>query len=422
MVVLLVLGGLAAVGVALWVLVMGRLRWLGLRSRRSAAVLAAASLALLVSAVAVAGPGAAAGAADATTPTTPARTTTTAAAVTAAAPTPHTATATAVRARPRRTGPTPATRARTPAPRFRAPTPVSRTGIPTRTAAAPTAAAPAARAGTALAALATLAVKGRAARTGYDRAAFGPAWADVAGDGCDTRDDVLRRDLTDIAVRSGTDGCEVATGVLADPYSGTTISFTRGVSTSALVQIDHVVPLSNAWQTGAARWSATTREAFANDPLELLAVDGSLNEQKSDGDAATWLPPNHRIRCAYVARQVAVKARYALWVTPPEQAAIARVLASCPGQALPTEAGSTPPAPDGATRVAPGAPARTAAPEATPTTTTIATAAPVPAAGLDPRYPTCGAAEAAGYGPYRRGVDPEYAWYRDGDSDGTDCE
>jgi hypothetical protein len=197
----------------------------------------------------------------------------------------------------------------------------------------PSTAAP--TAGAALAVLETLAVKGRAPRTGYDRDRFGPAWADVDRNGCDTRNDVLRRDLDDVTTRAGTRGCVVATGVLADPYSGETIEFIRGQGTSQAVQIDHVVALSDAWQKGAQQWTDERREEFANDPTELLAVDGRLNSSKRDGDAATWLPPDRSARCQYVARQVAVKAKYALWVTSAEKAAIARVLAGCPEEPLP---------------------------------------------------------------------------------------
>ncbi len=285
--------------------------------------------------------------------------------------------------------------------------------------------------GPAAAALAALAVKGRAAKTGYSRDAFGPAWADVDNNGCDTRDDVLRRDLTGTTVTAGSGGCEVATGTLTDPYSGTTIPFTRGVDTSAEVQIDHVVALSNAWQTGAFAWTPDVRERFANDPLNLLAVQGRLNSQKGDGDSATWLPPATGIRCAYVARQVAVKTKYRLWATAPERAATARLLTGCPGQTLPTTAASAVPAPDpGADPAPPAAPVTTApthgpSPRPTPRPTVEPTSpapAPVQSAGLDPRFGTCKAAVAAGYGPYTRGVDPEYDWYRDSDHDGIDCE
>ncbi len=187
--------------------------------------------------------------------------------------------------------------------------------------------------GSALAALGELAVRGRAPKTGYSRADFGPAWADVDRNGCDTRDDILRRDLTAIQVRASTHGCVVVAGILADPYTGKRIAFSK--ASAAKVQIDHVVALSDAWQTGAQGWSAATRLAFANDPLELLAVDGQANEDKGDGDAATWLPPQKSFRCGYVSRQIAVKLRYRLWVTASERAAMARVLQKCPQQALP---------------------------------------------------------------------------------------
>ncbi len=111
----------------------------------------------------------------------------------------------------------------------------------------------------------------------------------------------------------------------------------RGVQTSSAVQIDHVVALGDAWQKGAQRWSYDTRAEFANNPLNLLAVDGPANQQKGDSDAASWLPPNKAYRCAYVARQVAVKARYALAVTQAEHDAIQRVLQTCPSASAPTE-------------------------------------------------------------------------------------
>ena len=178
-------------------------------------------------------------------------------------------------------------------------------------------------------------VKGRAPKTGYSRAQFGAAWADVDHNGCDTRNDILKRDLTAIVFRVGTHDCVVLTGILHDPYSGNEIKFTRGIRTSRAVQIDHVVSLSNAWQTGAFKFTLEQRTFFANDPLNLLAVEGKLNSQKSDGDAATWLPPLKSYRCAFVARQVAVKAKYGLWMTPPEEGAIAQILKTCPDQALP---------------------------------------------------------------------------------------
>jgi hypothetical protein len=178
------------------------------------------------------------------------------------------------------------------------------------------------------AALTALPVKGRAPTTGYDRTAFGPEWADVDRNGCDTRNDVLARDLTGATFKPGTQDCVVLTGILDDPYSGRTIAFSRGERSGA-VQIDHVIALADAWQTGAQRWTPETREAFANDPANLLAVDGALNQQKSAGDAATWLPPNKGYRCVYVLRQVRMKAAYGLWVTAAEHEAMARQLDRC---------------------------------------------------------------------------------------------
>lgn len=180
-----------------------------------------------------------------------------------------------------------------------------------------------------------LAVKGRAPKTGYARDQFGTAWKDVDRNGCDTRNDILNRDLTSITYKVNSEDCVVLTGILQDPYSGEIISFLRGVTTSSEVQIDHVVALSNAWQTGAFKLSIEKRTTFANDPLNLLAVKGRLNSQKGDGDAATWLPPKKSYRCSYVARQVAVKYKYGLWLTAPEKAAIVRLLHACPGQLIP---------------------------------------------------------------------------------------
>jgi hypothetical protein len=186
----------------------------------------------------------------------------------------------------------------------------------------------------ALAKLDTLAVKGRAPKTGYERSLFGDAWTDDVTvpdghNGCDTRNDVLRRDLVDVVTKPGTGGCAVLSGVLNDPYTGTSVEFQRGPGTSALVQIDHVVALSDAWQTGAAQWDDVTRRNFANDPANLQATLGWVNQEKGDGDAATWLPPNVAYRCTFITRIVDVKAVYGLWVTPAEHDAIAGVLAGC---------------------------------------------------------------------------------------------
>lgn len=155
-----------------------------------------------------------------------------------------------------------------------------------------------------------------------------------------TREDVLRRDLTQLRFKkSGRCSTVVTTGRLSDPYTGKVINFVRWQGTSSKVQIDHVVPLADAWQKGAQQWSTATRVAFANDPLNLLAVDGPTNQKKGAGDTATWLPPNKNFRCRYVALQVAVKAKYRAWVTAAEKSAMVRILQSCKGIKLPAEPG-----------------------------------------------------------------------------------
>jgi uncharacterized metal-binding protein len=235
--------------------------------------------------------------------------------------------------------------------------------------------------GTALALLDTLEVKGRAPKTGYSREQFGQRWKDIDRNGCDSRNDILARDLRDV-VRSGP--CRVTGGSLTDSYTGRRIAFVRGQGTSELVQIDHVVALSDAWQKGAQRLSAADRERLANDPLNLLAVDGATNMSKGGGDAATWLPPAKEIRCAYVARQVSVKAAYRLWVTAAERAAIALVLAGCPDEP--------------------------------------ALARSDPAAGEpESAYASCAEVRAAGAAPIRRG-DPGYSADLDRDQDGIACD
>ena len=186
----------------------------------------------------------------------------------------------------------------------------------------------------AIAVLQSLPVKGRAPKTGYNRDQFGQRWSDnvsVEGghNGGDTRNDILRRDLTNVELKPGSRDCVVVSGLLHDPYTGKDIPFTRGQGTSEAVQIDHVVAMSNAWQTGAQQLTAEERTNFANDPLNLLAVDGPANQKKGDGDAATWLPPQKSYRCAYVARQIEVKARYRLWVTQPEKDAMLSILDTC---------------------------------------------------------------------------------------------
>lgn len=179
-------------------------------------------------------------------------------------------------------------------------------------------------------ALSKLAIKGRAPKTDYTRQQFGSGWETI--NGCDTRNIILHRDMPGSVVDAS---CNVTSGTLHDPYTGKTIHFVRGSRTSSDVQIDHVVALSDAWQKGAQQLTLDMRKALANDPLELLAVDGPANQQKSDGDAATWLPPNKAFRCEYVARQIAIKRKYNLWITQAEHDAMQAILARCPEQTLP---------------------------------------------------------------------------------------
>jgi hypothetical protein len=267
--------------------------------------------------------------------------------------------------------------------------------------------------GTAAEAALDLAVKGRAPKTGYSRDLFGSGWVDVDQNGCDTRNDmlILRLENRDM---SGT--CKVMAGDLADPFTATWIHFERGGASE--VDVDHLVALSDAWQKGAAPWEFAKRVAFANDPLNLEPVDASANRQKGDADAATWLPPNKAYRCHYVARQVAVKIKYELWVTQAELDAILRVLDSCPGEPLPS-AGDQPviAANTGGPPPAEKAPAETAPAKEEPAPKEVAP----PKDELDERYPYCKDLP-AGMGPYVKGVDPEYEWYRDGDGDGEVCE
>ncbi|MCY7404765.1 MAG: excalibur calcium-binding domain-containing protein [Cryobacterium sp.] len=269
-------------------------------------------------------------------------------------------------------------------------------GSPTPIPSPAVSAAPEASADTAaLAVLATLPVKGRAPKTGYDReGSFGSSWQDVDQNGCDTRNDILARDLTVLVVDGS---CEVQSGTLMGLYTGLTINFVRGQATSSLVQIDHVVALSNAWQTGAQQLSQEQRVALANDPLNLLAVDGVTNSRKGDGDTATWLPPLKSYRCAYVARQVSVKATYALWVTPAEHDAMTRILSGCPNELA--TIGTQP----------------VVAPEVVPK------AAPVADTPNDVYFQNCTAAREAGEAPVHAG-DPGYGRHLDRDGDGTGCE
>lgn len=180
--------------------------------------------------------------------------------------------------------------------------------------------------------LAGLPVKGWDRTQDFQRWRFGKAWSDEVDvefgrNGCNTRDDILRRDLTNLVVRPGT--CYAQTGILHDPYTGAGIDFVRGPDTSNTIEIDHVVSLADAWYKGAGTWDPQRRLDFANDPRNLLAVSPKANFDKAFRDAASWLPPNAAFRCDFVARQVDVKTAYGLWVSAKEKAAMADVLARC---------------------------------------------------------------------------------------------
>lgn len=212
--------------------------------------------------------------------------------------------------------------------------------------------------------LETLPVKGKSPMTGYTgnrEALFGAAWLDVDSNGCDTRNDILARDLDDSRTSNG---CDIVDGILRDAYTGESIPFETG----HVIQIDHRVSLGNAWATGAQQISYDDRVALANDPLNLIAVKGKANQQKSNGDYATWQPKQKPYRCEYVAAQVQVKAKYDLWVTPAEHDAMVTTLNTCgaSGSLLaPTSAPSTEPTTPAAEVPAPETPA---ADEAAPTT------------------------------------------------------
>lgn len=175
--------------------------------------------------------------------------------------------------------------------------------------------------------LESLAVHEKNTSEKYYRKLFYDNWG-LTASGCNTREAVLARDLTDVVLK----GCKVQTGTLNDSYTGKTISFVRGQDTSAAVQIDHVVALSNAWATGAYAFNSDMRYEISQDPLNLLAVDGDANQDKLDKDASDWLPTNEKFQCQYVARQISVKAKYHLWVTPAEKSKMQLVLATCPDE------------------------------------------------------------------------------------------
>lgn len=180
--------------------------------------------------------------------------------------------------------------------------------------------------------LRALPVRGWDRTSDFQRSQFGQAWSDDVNvefghNGCNTRDDILRRDLKNLVVRPFT--CFAQSGTLVDPYTAATIEFVRGPQTSNSIEIDHVVSLADAWYKGARGWDSQRRLDFANDPRNLLAVSPRANFEKAFRDAASWLPPNAEFRCDFVARQVEVKTAYGLWLSAKEKRAMAEVLSRC---------------------------------------------------------------------------------------------
>ena len=183
-------------------------------------------------------------------------------------------------------------------------------------------------------ALAGLRITEKTALDGYERGCgegegcvFGPAWSDVDRNGCDQRNDVLHRDLTEVEVREGTQGCVVIAGVLDDPYTGEIVPFEK--ADAALVPIDHVVPLAAAWVQGATEWTAEERRLFANDPANLIATTQAQNSSKGDSTAEEWVPEHRAFGCSYATVVVTVKQQYSLSVTADEAAALEELLATC---------------------------------------------------------------------------------------------
>jgi hypothetical protein len=179
-------------------------------------------------------------------------------------------------------------------------------------------------------------VPARIHRYDYRRAAFGDAWTDDndapgGHNGCDTRDDILNRDLVDktyVAIKRCPDA--VATGTLHDPYTNATINFHRGAGIGASVEIDHIVPLALAWDMGAYDWPTSERIRLANDPANLLAVSGKANEDKSDSQPTLWMPPNKAFWCQYAMQYIAVARGYALPVDQPSADVLRQAAATCP--------------------------------------------------------------------------------------------
>jgi hypothetical protein len=247
---------------------------------------------------------------------------------------------------------------------------------------------------------------------GYSREQF-KHWVDADHNGCNTRQEVLRAESQ---LRPRPSCRRTSLGLWTSPYDG------RRFVRSAGMDIDHMVPLAEAWRSGARLWDAQTREAFANDLAygpSLIAVTASVNRAKGDKDPAAWMPPRLAWRCTYLTQWVAIKTRWKLSVNTAEKQAISLRLRACPARA------QTIVKPPLAAVTVIGDPAcigPDGAPCPDPTTGEPTTDPQPPAGSDDPRFGTCAEANAAGYGPYTRGVDPEYEWYTDHDGDGVVCE
>ena len=167
----------------------------------------------------------------------------------------------------------------------------------------------------------------------YDRQMFGQTWADVDRNGCDTRNDILRRDLDHVRIKAGTHGCKVLSGILSDPYSGAVVQFTSGPETSWDVQIDHVVPLAWAWRHGADDWTTQRRTEFANDPQNLLATTAEVNMSKSDSGPSEWLPNSAAEKCDYASTYIDVLTAWDLAINGDDRTRLRQILTRCTASA-----------------------------------------------------------------------------------------
>lgn len=269
------------------------------------------------------------------------------------------------------------------------------------------------------ASLAALPVRVRATGDGYDRKLFGWRSLDFDRNGCDQRNDILRRDLHNVKIKAGTNGCKVMSGSLHDPYDGKTVT-----EPIVGIEIDHVVALYDGYLKGAKTWDARKRQEFANDPLNLLATQRYLNRAKGASDASAWLPPNQAFRCAYVGRQIEVKKKYGLWVTAPERDAMSRVLEGCgiPALMRPVAPPKTRPDPAPPKPAPPKpAPPKPAPPKPAPPKPAPPKPAPPKPAPPQVYYKNCAAVRTAGKAPLYRGQ-PGYSTKLDRDRDGVACE